>query len=280
VVRILSGAPYLSIRLPVCCPKNKRNAGRLRLGEGNGLIYKLRMSELVANCPRCGSIKMTFDVKIGHYVYSEYGWLRHYEVFCVCRHCDRSIVFRLESKSIPLNEQIDAAGALSRLEGSLNAYLDVEGFISLKDTARSDPPEYLPKNIANAFREGATCLAVECFNAAGTMFRLCVDLATRPLLPTEEVQGLTSKIRRDLGLRLPWLFNNSKLPGELRDLSSCIKEDGNDGAHAGTLTKADAEDLLEFAHAFLERLYTEPEKLRLAHERRNTRRKPPETQKQ
>jgi Domain of unknown function (DUF4145) len=93
-------------------------------------------------------------------------------------------------------------------------------------------------------------------------------------LPKEEVDGLTSKIRRDLGLRLPWLFNNSKLPAELRDLLSCVKEDGNDGAHAGTLKKSDAEDLLEFAHAFLERLYTEPEKLRLAKERRDDRRKP------
>jgi hypothetical protein len=106
------------------------------------------------------------------------------------------------------------------------------------------------------------------------MFRLCIDLATRPLLPEEELDGLTRKIRRDLGLRLPWLFDNSKLPSDLRELSSCIKDDGNDGAHAGTLKKEDAEDLLEFASAFLERLYTEPEKLRLAKERRDDRRSP------
>jgi hypothetical protein len=50
------------------------------------------------------------------------------------------------------------------------------------------------------------------------------------------------------------------------------KEDGNDGAHAGTLTKEDAEDLLDFATALFERMYTEPERLRLARERREKRR--------
>jgi hypothetical protein len=44
---------------------------------------------------------------------------------------------------------------------------------------------HLPANIENAFSEGAGCLSIECFNAAATMFRLCVDLATRPLLPVD-----------------------------------------------------------------------------------------------
>ncbi len=106
----------------------------------------------------------------------------------------------------------------------------------------------------------------------GTMFRMCVDLATRPKLPEGEVDGLNAKIRRDLGLRLPWLFDNNLLPEGLRELSKCIREDGNDGAHAGTLEKADAHDLLDFTGALLERIFTEPEKLKLAEERRNLRR--------
>jgi hypothetical protein len=183
-------------------------------------------------------------------------------------------VFVLATQGVSQNIYIDQARGIPNIEGSLNAYVTVRGFISLKDSIQTQPPEHLPQDIATAFREGATCLAVECFNAAGTMFRLCIDLATRPLLPEEELDGLTRKIRRDLGLRLPWLFDNSKLPSDLRELSSCIKDDGNDGAHAGTLKKEDAEDLLEFASAFLERLYTEPEKLRLAKERRDDRRSP------
>jgi hypothetical protein len=79
-----------------------------------------------------------------------------------------------------------------------------------------------------------------------------------------------------LGLRLPWLFDNKLLPAELRDLAGCIKEDGNDGAHVGNLTKTDAGDLLDFTVAILERLITEPEKLKRAQQRRDARR-PPKT---
>jgi hypothetical protein len=91
------------------------------------------------------------------------------------------------------------------------------------------------------------------------------------MLPKEE-PGLNSKTRRDLGLRLPWLFDNGILPADLRALSSCVREDGNDGAHAGTLKKEDAQDLLDFTTALLERIFTEPERLRLAEERRAQRR--------
>jgi hypothetical protein len=106
------------------------------------------------------------------------------------------------------------------------------------------------------------------------MFRLCIDLATRRLLPGEDegAAGLNAKTRRDLGLRLPWLFDSGRLPDALRDLSLCVKEDGNDGAHQGTLTTQDATDLLDFTVVLLERMFTEPEKLRLAKERRDARR--------
>jgi hypothetical protein len=103
------------------------------------------------------------------------------------------------------------------------------------------------------------------------MFRLAVDLLTRPMLP-EGDNGPNAKVRRDLGLRLPWLFDNKLLPDDLRDLSHCIKEDGNDGAHQGTLTKADAEDLLDFTRELLERTVTEPMRIKLAKERRDKRR--------
>jgi hypothetical protein len=94
------------------------------------------------------------------------------------------------------------------------------------------------------------------------------------MLPEGEVPDLPKKVRRDLGLRLPWLFDNNKLPADLRELSSAIREDGNDGAHQGTLTKVEAEDLLDFTTALLERIFTEPMRLQIAKERREKRRNP------
>jgi hypothetical protein len=150
--------------------------------------------------------------------------------------------------------------------------MKVEGHISLKDEITEAPPEHLPPNIEAAFQEGAACLAIGCANAAGTMFRLCVDLATKPMLPEGEVEGLNRGVRRNLGLRLPGLFDNGILPESLRDLSTCIKDDGNDGAHEGTLSNQDAADILDFTRVLLERIYTEPKRIELAKERRAARR--------
>jgi hypothetical protein len=229
------------------------------------------MPELVADCPRCDSRRITFDVRAAETIGFQYNWQNWYETFCICRHCGHATIFVL-SESVNSNYKYVHEVGILKVEGALNNYLNVERYVSIKDQATVVPPEYIPKEIEAVFKEGATCMAVGCYNAAGTMFRLCVDLATRSMLPKEDAEGLNAKVRRDLGLRLPWLFAKGLIPEALKGLSSCIKEDGNDGAHAGTLRQLDAEDLLDFTTALLERMYTETERLRLAQERRNSRR--------
>ena len=231
------------------------------------------MSELVTDCPRCGATKITFDLKEVNALGIRYDWQRRYETFCVCRNCDKATVFILCQKNPNSAPVFKSSRSLVDLNGmSINQIMNVEGFINIADIAAIEPPDHLPIEIKDIFNEGAKCKSVNCHNAAGTMFRLCVDIATKGLLPTEETLGLNAKTRRDLGLRLPWLFDNNVLPEGLRELSTCIKEDGNDGAHNGTLTTDDTDDLVEFTTALLERLYTEPEKLKIAKLRREERR--------
>ena len=230
------------------------------------------MSELVADCLRCKSNRITFNLVSAIFVRREvHGWQNWYEAFCICRHCHRATVFVLK-ESVNANYQYVHDTGLVQIQGAVNPFVDIEGRVTLKDNSMIEPPEYIPEQIEAVFREGSTCLAVQCFNAAGTMFRLCIDLVTKSLLPAEEVEGLSHRTRRDLGLRLPWLFANDILPKALKELSTCVREDGNDGAHAGTLSKDDAIDLLDFTTLLLERIYTEPERLRLAQERRQQRR--------
>jgi hypothetical protein len=230
------------------------------------------MAELVANCPRCGARQITFDVKAVHLIRFQYGWHHTFEAFGICRHCSSSTTFVLEEKAQHHDIGLFQSTSPLKITDSLNGYFGVRGFVGLKDLNVVAPPKHVADDIANVFREGATCLTVECWNAAGSMFRACVDLATRPLLPVEETPGLNHRTRRDLGLRLPWLFDNGRLPNDLREISTCIREDGNDGAHQGTLTKEDAADLLDFSVALLERLFTEPRRLEIAKERREERR--------
>ncbi len=232
------------------------------------------MSEIAADCPRCGIKRVTFDVKAGTPTGRSYSWKQHYEIFGVCRHCAKTTTFQVSIREVGYDDLITQAGGFAKVNGSLSHLLAIDGHVSLKDAASHQAPEYLPESIDLAFREGSVCFATGCYNASATMFRLCVDLATREKLPQDDVPGLNARIRRDLGLRLPWLFDNGYLPEDLRELSACIKEDGNDGAHAGTIGETEGLDLLDFTETLLERLYTGPRKVQIAQARREERRKP------
>lgn len=229
------------------------------------------MSELVANCPRCNAKEMTFDLIWALPTVMYYDWQQWFEAFCICRKCRRSTVFVVSQKNSEDTELIEEK-TLARLPCAANRVVEIRDFICIKDFPAQEPPEYLPSNVEAAFREGAGSIAIGCPNAAATMFRLCIDLSTKGMLPQEDVNGLNRKVRRDLGLRLPWLFDNGILPQDLRELSTCIKDEGNDGAHEGTLSKDDAADILDFTLRLLERIYTEPKKVQLAKERREARR--------
>ncbi|TYO83642.1 DUF4145 domain-containing protein [Pseudomonas sp. CK-NBRI-02] len=227
------------------------------------------MSLLVAGCPRCKSEKITFDVLAENRIGFAYNWQHIYECFCVCRSCSKSSIFILEQSEASTTDWL-SNNKLSTCKVDLNKIFRVKGYVSLKDQSAFTPPEYLPSHIEEAFKEGAACLAIGCNNAAGAMFRLCLDFATKRLLPPDS-EAPNSKIRRSLGLRIEWLLENGKLDRNLADLSSCIKDDGNDGAHDGTLSQIDAEDIKDFAFILLERLFTEPQRLENARKRRDLR---------
>lgn len=233
------------------------------------------MLELVTDCPRCKANRITFNVFHGIPVEVHYNWQYWFEAFCICRSCRTSTVFVLSQKENSDSAELKKKGIVG-LSGSANEYFEVRGHISLKDENGVVPPEHIPEPIRKAWSEGATCLAVGCFNASATMFRLCIDLATKGMLPEEDSEGLNRSTRRSLGLRLVWLFDNQILPESLRELSTCIKDDGNDGAHEGLLEKEDAEDVMDFTYELLERLYTEPKRLELAQLRRRERRNKPQ----
>ncbi len=230
------------------------------------------MSLLVADCPRCGASQMTFDVLAQVFRRQIYNWQNWYEIFCSCRNCQKPSVFIVGLKTYDLAKLFDLENGLVKFGDTLNPHFQIEGYVSLRENVSHKAPEHVPENISDAFNEGTACLAIKCCNAAACMFRLCVDLATRPLLDVEKAKQPNEKQRRDLGLRLAWLFQNGLLTENLKELAKCIREDANDGAHVGDLAKQEADDLLDFTETLLERLYTEPEKLRLAEERRQTRR--------
>ncbi|CAI1571995.1 DUF4145 domain-containing protein [Serratia proteamaculans] len=223
------------------------------------------MSQLVHDCPRCGSAHITFNVKGELLLGYSFGWQENFEVFCECLHCHKGTIFHI-AKTESRFEGKECYP--EKIFGVINDFYRVSGHVTSKDFDADEPPEHLPDNIEKAYVEGAKCMTIGCYNAAATMFRLCLDFATKSLIPDNENGGPAAKIKRSLGLRMDWLFDNGILPNAFRELADCIKDDGNDGAHEGILDEASAIDLQEFTEALLERLYTEPTRIQLAKERR------------
>src|SRR5208282_4515481 len=149
------------------------------------------MSTLVADCPRCGAVNMTFDLDGELIVGERYQWQRIYELSCICRHCHYFTIFHAEQSYIQTDKALRDLSFHKKYSGSANDFIRVKGYVSLKDESSEGPPEFLPEPVERAFIEGAKCLAIKCYNAAAAMFRMCVDIATRDLLPDGEVEGLT-----------------------------------------------------------------------------------------
>lgn len=226
----------------------------------------------VYDCPRCRVKKTTLECLSCVPTSENPDGTKNGEVFCLCRSCFRSIVLdvtpRWEMRELS-DQLIRGKKKFSELDGAIDPFFSINRVVSVYG-AIAAIPDFIDPPVAAVLKEGNTCYSVQCFNAAGAMYRLALDLATKPLIPDDEPPA--TKIQRSLGLRLQWLFDNGRLPVELKTLAECIQQDGNDGAHDGTLTKEDALDLQDFALEMCRRLYTEPERLRLAEERRKRRR--------
>ncbi|WP_419234343.1 DUF4145 domain-containing protein [Aliarcobacter cryaerophilus] len=225
------------------------------------------MAEIIYDCPRCGVKKTSFDINGQNFIEKE-GWKDVLELYSICRHCNRGTIFIVKQNNVNISIK-DLIGRT----GNVNRLIEILRYVNIRENSTDKPPEFLPDDINEVFEEGIICKSVECFNASATMFRLCLDKATKELLPNENENGLSEKIKRSLGLRLKWLIDNNYINKSLEDLTNCIKDDGNDGAHEGILNKEDLEDLYEFTFILLERLYTEPKKIEMAKERRLNRHK-------
>jgi len=231
------------------------------------------MAEFVANCPRCESKAVTFDLYADVWVSTEYNWQTRHEVFAECRHCGRPTIFRFHLRISALKDKFRGDNLIAKIEKSTEAMFAVDGPITVRDAMAQPAPDLIPENIRQVFEEGASSLAAGCYNAAGAMFRLCLDIATKSLLPHEGEEPQPNREQRTkLAFRLAWLFDQGRLPKDLAGLADCVRHDGNDAAHDGTLSQADAEDLLDFATALLERAFTEPGRLKIAEARRAARR--------
>lgn len=240
------------------------------------------MSTFIFDCPNCSAKKSTFDVNgsepKGVTVYTYNDWY----LFSTCRSCNVSICINARvtySTSLSLESKYgnNANLRIQALREFLSKGCSIEsGFVDFKYSpilpSTELPPEYLPDEVESLFKEAAKCYAISCYNASGAMFRLCLDITTKNIISQYASLNPTTNDKKTIHSRLNWIFNNNILPKQLEELSRCIKDDGNDAAHDGSLSKDDAADLLDFTYILLERIYTEPARIQNAHQRRVERR--------
>ncbi len=231
------------------------------------------MSIISANCPRCGDKNTTFGVNGYNFIRNDSAGRHAYELFAVCRHCSQATIFFIFSSREITQQALDALN--STKEVSLNSYYTIARFISLRDNIVHRPPDSIPDPIKAVFEEGAACFSIECWNATGAMFRTCLDLASKDKIQGVNEKDITKPQRENMAARIEWLFDNKKLPENLKDLADCIRHDGNDGAHDGTLGKDEADDLLDFTIQILEHFYTQPAKAEESRRRRAERKAKP-----
>lgn len=217
---------------------------------------------------------MTFDILADVHVGTEHGWKHYHEIAARCRRCKCPSLLLVSLINSSDGNRFGKDGLIAAtVAGDIAHLFRFVKVISTADFGANEAPEFLPENIDRAFKEGTRCLAIGCHNAAAAMFRLCLDLATKAMLPADGTEGgPNGHQRRNLAPRLEWLFDQKRLPDDLQGLSVAVKDYGNDGAHDGTLDDNEAEDLYDFAYALLHRLYTEPQRIAQAQARRDQRR--------
>ena len=222
---------------------------------------------MVADCPRCGAIRCGFEVRGNSKVAGRMNidgskdgnvvW----EVYALCMACRQGAIFLMR----PTDYVLSLGGAVEPPTRSSYGY-EVLQYVPIRDSRPTRPPEHLTAEVKAVFEEAAQCRAVGCPNAAGAMFRLCLELAVRELLPKQE------DWKKRLAEKLKQLFAEGKLPKDIEPLSSDIREDGNDAAHHGTLDAGAAEDMEDLTVEVLRRAFTETGRAKAAQARRDRRR--------
>ena len=120
---------------------------------------------------RCDAQDVTFDVFHDQPLDRDFDWQAKFESFTVCRRCHCSTVFVLAQTHHLDRGNPNYGRSPCGCAPSANDAFRVERYINISNMAGTAPPEHTPKDVGAAFREGATCLAVECQNAAACMAR-------------------------------------------------------------------------------------------------------------
>lgn len=112
-------------------------------------------------------------------------------------------------------------------------------------------PEHISESVSRCYKQAIDNRNRANVDAAGVMFRKCLDLATKEL--DVELAG------KALAQRIDVLHREGKLTDALKDWAHSVRLDGNDAAHEpDELSKPELAQLAAFTEVFLQYAFTLP----------------------
>ena len=187
-----------------------------------------------ANCPHCHTKAVGFTIqhiREWREYCTEFEYVEYEDALAVCGFCDKTV--------------------LAEFGGN-----DLLGIVP----SPPEPPMYVPDNVKNFFQQGINNLSGD-YDAAGAMFRKALETALKMKFP--EIGDMKLKNRIDK------IAKQGDLTPALAAWSHEIRDGGNDAAHEeDPFSEEDAQDLYDFTELVLLYLFTLPEKLRRAQERK------------
>lgn len=207
------------------------------------------MAFFVRDCVRCG-VK-----KVQHFVVGNNRIrYRHWEVAGACAHCSSISIYDWISP----NDNIGINSYENSLEQSDATLAEMPIRIA---TTAMELSEHIPERIAGLFREANECRQMTWYEAAGSMYRKTLDVATKYIY-SHDPRLVDKKPADALRVRIKSLGEMKILDNDIVELADIVALDGNDATHdIDPYTREEAEALEDLTLDLLERLFVRPARI-------------------
>ncbi|MCX2696697.1 DUF4145 domain-containing protein [Ochrobactrum chromiisoli] len=210
------------------------------------------MAFFVRDCVRCG-VRTIQHMLVGQTQTDakNYEW----EVIGACTDCQQASVYLFRLRAIGESPMTYTKGNIETNQSSL------AGTPIRIATTSMELSEYIPKRIAGLFREANECRQMTWYEAAGSMYRKTLDVATKHIF-SHDPRLAEKNPANALRSRIKAMGEMGILEHDIVELADIVALDGNDAVHdEDPYTKEEAEALEDLTLDLLDRLFVRPAKI-------------------
>lgn len=202
---------------------------------------------LIRDCPHCRAGHTGFTFLATRH---QPGVHQATSIF-TCNRCGEAYAITFRTGGVKPDWVGDGAGDFDQTLRTVTGTSTVKEYPRVQTFAA---PEHVSASVARCLIQASDAAARKHHDAAGSMYRKAIDLATKEL----DVQLAGKK----LAARIEALHTAGKLTTDLKDWAHQVRLDGNDAAHdEEELTADDIKALASFSELFLTYTFTLPRRI-------------------